>query len=283
MIKNNVKHILLKPHEIKSIYWISKIPEDLADNSVYTSILEVKDSFSSISRTEVYYTKNGRAMDINEASNLVSKFSEREEKEVFSDVSIKCSYENKEYYSDEDIEVNCNVKNFGTKNLRNFNFCLNSECFIDNLNIGESKTFTYIIKARESALFVVEDDKFIKKENLEFSIIKIPNIYISEISPSEVDYNTNAEISFFINSEFEVKNVVIFVDSIGEIKIGNLIGRKLVTLDINSRKLVSGLNLDINYEDLEGNKFSDKKSYPVIVKKIPLRAELWRSLKNFFN
>ena len=43
------------------------------------------------------------------------------------------------------------------------------------------KDFSYNIKAKEGALFLVENDEFIKEKNLRFDVIFVPEIYLTEI------------------------------------------------------------------------------------------------------
>ncbi len=276
-VEENVKNVLLKPKEVKSVYWISKIPEDLDKNYVYTSVLEVRDVFSSYSKGEVFYSENGRVIDLDEAKSFVSGIEQRDKKEILSEVIIDCDFEERDYYSQEEIDIICKTRNSGNVLLENLNFCIEGKCFMENLGIGETKEFSFKVNAKESTVFVVENNEFIKKENIEFSIVRSPTIYITELSPAEVNYNAETDVRFFINSDFEAKNVLVQMRGIGEITYNNLIGKKLVEFSVNSKKLVSGLNLKISYEDSTGKKYIDVKNYPIVVKNVPFYAR-WLGL-----
>ncbi len=276
-VDENVKTILLKPREIKTVYWISKVPTDLDDSYVYTSLLEVKDAFASSSKSEVFYVSDGEEIGFDEASLLITDFEVREEKEPLRDVNIVCSFEDRSYHSDEKIDILCKVRNNGNTQLGNLNFCLDETCFNDNLGIGEVKEFKYELNSKESALFVVESESFIEKENLKFSVIHTPNIYVTDLNPGLVDYGTDTEINFYLNSDFEARDVVIDITGIGEIRYDVLLGKEFVKFNVNSKRLTSGLNLAISYRDSEGKEYKDSKSYPIIVRNTPFYAK-WLAL-----
>ena len=190
-----------------------------------------------------------------------------------NDVVIKCNFENKKYYSDEFIDVICSVRNSGTLSLDDLNICLDESCVIDSLGIGESKKFDFRTQARENAIFSVESGQFFRKEALTFSIVYSPNIYVTELHPLEVEYNTNTDVSFFVNSDFEARNVIIEIEKAGTVSFPTLSGKKPVNFSINSKKLISGVNLHISYEDSIGKKYIENKNYPLVVKNVPFYAK----------
>ena len=278
-VEENIKNVLLKPKEVKSVYWISQIPKELDKNYVYSSVIEARDVFSSFDTVEVFYSEDGRYIEKNEADLFLNDIEKREEKEAFTDVDITCDFEDRTYYSEENIEILCNLRNSGNVFLEKLNICLDNECFNGDLGVSEEKDFGFTFKAKESVLFLVENDKFIKKENIKFSVIKSPTIYVTDLSPSELNYGIETDVRFFLNSDFEVRNVLIDIDGIGEIKYDLLNGKKLVEFTTRSGKLISGLNLRISYEDSIGKKYNDIKNYPIVVKNVPFYA---RWLANFF-
>jgi len=279
-VDDNVQSVLLKPREIKSVYWITKVPDDLDDDFVYTSVLEVRDSFASFSRGEVLYSKDGSDLDFEEASLIVNKLVGREEKDFLMDVVISCEDDERSYYSDEEIDILCGVRNVGNVLLENLNFCLDSDCELGSLGIGESREFSYSVDAKENILYLVESNNFIRKENLRFDIINTPKIHVTDIVPSEVDYNVETDVNFFINSDFEAKNVFINVNNVFNIEYDSLVGKESVQFTINSKKLVSGLNLDISYEDSSGRRYDEMKSYPIVVKNVPFYARWLGALRD---
>jgi len=82
-------------------------------------------------------------------------------------------------------------------------------------------------------------------------------------------------VSFYVNSDFEAKDVVVEIVDIGKVEFDKLLGKKLVEFNINSKELVSGLNLRIRYEDSETNKYDEKRSYPLVVKNVPFYVRWW--------
>ncbi|MFH1592770.1 MAG: transglutaminase domain-containing protein [Candidatus Woesearchaeota archaeon] len=281
-IEDNSIAVLLAPREIRSVYWLAKVPDDLNEDFVYTSELEVKDSFNSIGRGKVFYAKTGEFFSEQEASEIIATLSERDEKEVFVDVEIDCDYLDKEYRSDESVGVDCDVFNRGTTRLDGVKICLDSDCSVEDFGVGEKKTFSYSVLVKESFLFIVEDDDFVKKKNLLLDVIKIPEVYVTGIHPSKVGYNVETEVTFDANSDFKAFDVVLDIKGVGDIEFEELEGKRPVQFTVNSQKIVSGLNMKISYKDEKGGKYLLEQTYPITVEDIPFFARLWARIKSWF-
>jgi len=277
-VENNVKHILLKPKEITSVYFIGKVPEKLDEKLRYTSVLEVIDSFLSLSKNEVFYSTDGRKIDLTEAGRIVYDLEKRETKEVFRDVSIQCEFEKRAYTSDETIAIVCTVVNVGTIHLENLHICLDAQCIYDSLGIGEGKEFSFSLPAKESALFLVENEDFIKEENVKFSVVYVPHVYLSDIHPVRVDYNVEMTMSFYVHSDFEVRDVHLTIDDMSEISLDSLQGKQFIEFTTNSKKFVSGLNVKMRYKDVWGREYYDEKTYPILITRVPFYVRWWYSL-----
>jgi len=282
-VRDNTQTILLAPDEIRSVFWLAKISEDLDEDFVYTSELEAKDSFGSKSRGKVFFAKNGEKLSEQEAIRIVESLMGRDDKELFVDIDVKCDYMDKEYRSNEKIAIGCYIMNKGTIFLENVKVCLDNDCKFLDAGRGERKNFSYSINAKEGIIFTVENEEFIKKINLNFNIVKIPEIYITDVVPNKVVYNTQTDVNFDVNSDFMAYNVVLDVNSLGVIKFGEIEGKKPVQFNINSKKLVSGLNIKISYEDGQGNKYSIEKTYPITVENVPWFVKYIGRIKDFFN
>ena len=281
-VRDNTQTILLAPNEIRSVFWLAKIPEDLDKDFVYTSELEARDSFGSKSRGKVFFAKNGEKLSEQEAIRIVESLMERDDKKLFVEIDAKCDYMDKEYRSNEKIAIDCYVMNKGTIFLENVKVCLDNDCKFLDIGIGERKNFSYFANAKEGMMFSVENDEFIKKINLDFNVIKIPEIYITDVIPNKVVYNTQTDVNFDINSDFKAYNVVLDINGMGLIKFDEMEGKKPVQFNINSKRLVSGLNIKISYEDEKGNKYNIKKTYPITVETVPWFVKIVDKIKGLF-
>ena len=193
-----------------------------------------------------------------------------------------CAFDNKGYYSDEVISLSCKITNIGTVFLSDLSICLDLDCIHTNIGIGETKTFNYNIAAREQALFIVENENFIKKENLKFTVYYIPDIYVTSLEPSSIDYDVDADVQFFLQSDVEVYDVNVNINDLWNVNYENLSGKEFVTFNANSRDLISGLNLEFTFKDSTGKEYQEEKNYPLIVKNIPFYAKFWSLISDLF-
>ena len=281
-VEDNSLAVLLAPNEVRSVFWISKVPDDLDEKFVYTSELEVKDSFNSVARGKIFYAKTGDFFSEEEVLDITDSLSKRNEKEPFVDVDVDCSYEERGYRSDERVKINCEVFNRGTSFIANVNVCLDNDCTLESFGIGERKSFEYELFARDSFIFVVENENFVKKETLELDVIKVPEIYITDIFPENVGYDVETEVTFDVNSDFKAKDVVLDIENIGIIEFIELEGKKPVQFSVNSKRLVSGLKIKIKYKDEGEEGYFIERVYPLIVEDVPFFARFWNKVRSWF-
>jgi len=281
-VPDNTIAVLLGPRETRSVFWLARVPDNLDKDFIYTSELEVKDSFNARGRNKVFYANTGDSFAENEARELIDSLQGRDEKKLFINADVSCTFIEREYRTDEVINLDCVAINRGTVLLSDVRVCLDTNCSIASLGIGESKHFYYSLIAKESVIFLIENEDLVRKSTYKFNTIKIPEVYLTDILPAKVPYGTNTEVSFDLHSDYKANNVVLRIPSVGQIDIGDLEGKKPVAFEINSKKLVSGLNVAMDYKDENGNLYNLEKRYPIVVENVPFFARTWNYFKNLF-
>ncbi|MEK6881727.1 MAG: hypothetical protein AABY22_19065, partial [Nanoarchaeota archaeon] len=268
LIEKNFKEVLLKPKESKSYYFIGKLQSNLSQDYEYTGTIDSKESFGSTSFSNILIRKEYPVFSLKNVKESIDRLNDRESKNISQSLNLNCSTEKKVYYSDEEIQINCNVKNNGNSFLFNVNVCFKNKCETTDLRINEDKNFKFAAINQEKIAVFAETREIVARKDLSIEIIEIPDLFISGLSPSSVNYDDNVNLSFTLNSEFKAYNVTIRVnDVVYDIKY--VYGEKDVTLKIKGKDLVYGLKIDAEYYDERGNKYTKEFNFDVNVEKIP--------------
>ena len=117
--EKNVRRILLRPREEKTIYWIAKLPENIDSNYEYKTLLEVQDSFHTAATEEISYSMGKEVISKSAAESLVKSLNIEEEKTYSKEISLTCITPKSYIYTYENIIATCSLKNKGTAILNN--------------------------------------------------------------------------------------------------------------------------------------------------------------------
>ncbi len=280
-ILSREKHILLKPKEIKKIFFIIETPENLDNGFVYTSKIEVKDSFNNLVSEDIKFGQEYGIYTLEEAQTKISQLTKEEEKVYSANVKIECSKDKSFYYKYEDINLSCIAGNVGNVNLEDLDLCYNNKCSKIDLSIAEDKRFEINLKAHEiNKEFVinVENKDVSKSLFLDLNILKQPNLTIKNLNyPKTASYNDRYKITFsLVNSDSEAKNVLI---KLGENKVFDLEivkGSNDFNIDFKGKSFYNKkLNLLINYQDKNDKSYSLIQPIDIQVINVPVYIEYW--------
>ena len=266
---DNSKIVLLKPKEAKTVYWLMKLPGDLEKDLLYSSIIEVRETFGDKDVTSIAYSNDGKYYNLDDISNVVRGIEEEENKEFFFDLYIECDEDNNEYKTGEKVKIKCGFKNGGNTKLNGIKICFNNECALENFDINEKKEYFKEIDAIDSVIVTAGNNELIRKKVLKLNYIKIPKLLITKVRPEKVDYNVNTEVIFSLSSSIKAYNIEIDIKGYKSLYIDELDGEKEISLNINSKNLMNGLRMDIKYKDEKGNEYSYDWNYPFVVEKVP--------------
>jgi len=263
--ENFIKDILLKPKEKKSVFWITKLTEDLEGNFIYTFPFTISTLRNFTKSLSFISTEDDFVYSFEEINEILLQKREEVEKVYSKDVNIDCNVEKKEFYSYEDNLLRCSIKNIGNVFFEKMNLCLKEECKKFDLGISQEKSFNFTIEnyeeGKQDITLNLKNADVSKAEYIEVNVLDAPKISIEEIeSPTEVSYEDEFKVSFLLSkvSSSNPKNVEIalsennfgktwIVKDLSEDRrfIINLLGKDL-------KKGLNEFNILIEYEDGNG-------------------------------
>ncbi|MBU2634043.1 MAG: transglutaminase-like domain-containing protein [Nanoarchaeota archaeon] len=216
LLEDNRQDVLLKPGEEKSIFWILQVPYDLQEGYVYTSTIEVVDSFDAIDSGSLQYASDYDYYSLEEAENKLEELSQEEEKNYLSDLSINCQTSKETFYTYEEGVLLCNIENTGNMNLDGLQVCFLSDCQTINLAITGSQNVEFPFKLEESNQeysVTVSNADITQHGYVDIEVRKSPNLRIENLDyPNDISYKDEGEIKFNLKSDSKAYGVLIKVN-----------------------------------------------------------------------
>ncbi len=279
-IENKEEVILLKPFQVKNLFFIIEIPEDLEINYVYTSSVEVSDNFQNSDSEEIKFGEQYDVVSFEEANSKILKLQEEDEKIYSANIETECSKDKEFYYKYENIYLSCNFKNIGNVILDNLDLCYLDQCEKVNLDIGEEMHLDIDLKATDvekELLIELDNENVAKNVFFDLNILKDPNLTITSIDyPENVDYSGDYKISFVLNSDSEIKDVVIKLGDDKVFDIPSLKDSNDFSIDFKGDKFYNKeQDLSISYKDLNDNPYSINQEININVNNIPFYVKYY--------
>src|SRR3989338_2084043 len=206
----NKRSVSLEPNSEKDVYFILKTP--IGDEQyVYTSQIEVKDSFGRSSSDILEYASNYEAHTLEQAESIAGRLDESDS--LTSLILLECNSDKEEYYEYETGEFNCVIKNSGENKLEDLDVCLNKDCQVLSLNANEKAELNFVRANVTQDLFIVAKNKDVVRYSYpEFNFLKLPKVEIKDIEVSQpLSYDELGNISFLIRPDSPVYNVKVMV------------------------------------------------------------------------
>ena len=278
--------VSLKPKSQKDVYFIIEIPEGEKE-FVYTSTIEVKDSFGRLDQDILKYSANFEPYTLEQAESRVERLEENGKDTSL--LLLECISDKDEYYEYEQGEFTCKVENDGSRKISNLQVCLEKDCRYLDLGVSQEKELKFLKDGIAEDIFVVaKSSDFVKYSYPDFKFLKIPNIEIKDIEISKpLKYDEIGNLSFFIQPDTIVYNAVINVgNNIGELEIKEFDTGQTIILPFYAFNLKVGSNdvdIKITYEDKNGNKYETIATVNINIEDVNLFkkiALLFRRLVN---
>ncbi len=281
VIESSKKNILLIPNEIRKVYWIVRLTEDLKRNYIYTLPVSVYD-ISNISSTSSFKSKFGDLMFSKSAIDdiLADKIDEKL-KTYSRRVDLKCNSDKDNYYIDETVIVNCSIKNTGNIFLNNIKICLENDCKILNLGISQERNIDFLTKpkgiGKKETIVIAKSDRLSKISYLTYNTLDYPDAGIINLTyPIEISFNKNYSISFILNKlSYSIpKNVEIILlqnDFSEKWTLTSLDSNRIFNINLNSRVLHEGGNdfkIIVKYEDNNNKKYETRRYFSITLAKL---------------
>jgi transglutaminase-like putative cysteine protease len=272
VLNNTRQEVLLKPRETKYFSYIIPLGDDSDPGFIYTSVIEIKTIFNEIYNTTIRYGRDFAEYDLERAQKYIDEFVVVSEDDYNKQVRVEC--EEKVFYVDEEIKLNCNVENRGNFIFNSIGVCLRNNCEYIHLRIKEDKDITFepSLALGENILKLRIEEKDIDYDkDIVLKLLEEPKFEISKIEyPEVVNYEDNYEIDLKIDTE-DVKNltvkvdrkIILELDKINEIE--NIIIPFQGGFFYDNKK-----ELEIDYWDSRGESHSEKIVLELYVDNIPL-------------
>jgi len=284
LTEDNVKQILLAPHEEKSLYWVVEIPS--ADkNYIYTTVVEAKSMYGETASKSIKYSDKFESYSESWANAILSGNEEREDKEILYDVDIDCLPDKEIYYAGDEAKISCDLESY-VDSATNLDLCFQDKC--EKINVGsnqkKSKTESFLVAESIRIPIVLESENKVKYEYVNLNVIPIPEVFVSNPDPSEIDYHDVVDINFDLSSNTNIKDLVIHFD-FGERQYDsfNKDETRTITVHTIGRQLMDDLKFEISYKDELGKEYSEQKALHINVNNIPWYGEFLNWLSRLFN
>ncbi len=277
---SNIKNLLLKPGEIKRIFWITKIPDYAKENYVYTSSIEIENQFHKKVNTNITYSKNLDIVTLDKANELISKNQYKEEARIVSKtLSLNCISPDIAL-SYEDVRVKCEIKN--NNKLKNIFICLKQECKNIDLEDNAKENLEFLVKLNPGAQSLVvtanSDDISVSDVNSIY-IIENPGLQISNaVYPNPTSYLDKFNFTIILTTSIPVKDVQINIDDNPIMKLDSVIDTKQIIIFTSGKDLYNHnnklINIKIDYKDLNDKIYNTKYDYALTVLDVPWYIKL---------
>ena len=281
LTESNSKTLALEPYEEKDIFWIAKIPKAEPKKS-YQTKLEIKDLFGSEAESNIIYSHDLSLFTKQEAESLIDYLTP--ENSYSSLLISSCTKDKEFYYNFEDLILVCTFENIANQSLKDLKICF-KDCQSISLKTSEKKSITFKLNAADvptNKILSVESQDLILNKYIPLNIYS-PEIKITDINTQSVlDYTESTEISFAITAETELKNINLNINNQNILFLEKLEGVESIKLSTSGKSLLSGVNIEITYEDGYGNKYTTKKIKEIEIVNAPIYAVIIDFLKQLF-
>ncbi|MBS3122856.1 transglutaminase domain-containing protein [Candidatus Woesearchaeota archaeon] len=292
IIDPTTKNILLKPLEEKSVFWRLKVSDKLAKMNIYTFPIITYTDFNESASINLV-SQNGEVVfssqDIQTQLSILTE--NTEEAKVYSKkVDITCSPKKQGkqgYYTDEEIIINCNLKNNGNTNIDSLNVCTNGECKNIELKISQQKDVSFIkknLKEGQYELLITAKNKDISKvSKINFIVEEKPKLRINDIIyPKEAAFSEPVLIQFtvFKDTKSVPNNVSVkmFYNFGSEVwVIDRFLENREFTITIPSYQLAAKANnfkISVDYYDQNNIKYNTDKEFTINIKELTIKEKM---------
>lgn len=285
----NVKRILLRPFEEKTVYWIAKVPENLESDYEYKSLLEVQDTFHTKASGEIRYTLNSPIISKNTAESLVTSLDIEEEKTYSKDVSLDCSIPKSYIYIYEEISSTCLIKNKGTMPLAGISVCFKEDCQNTDLGLGETKSFSFSIKnlpvSTTKLKFSAKNDELEINDYVGLNVLNTPELEVMNFEPPiTLDYNEAKNLEFTLSAKAPIKNLVIKLNGNEIYQFEEFVSPQNIIISSSGKEFAVDDEIKLYFGFYDENKkfYSKTDNYPIQINNSPFYIRMIKGIKNLF-
>lgn len=278
-IDETKKDILLKPKEVKRIYWVIKVDEDLRKSYIYTFPISI---FSQSGEETEHFFKSQQNDEII-SLRVANAYIDKEVKEIKLS-NVFCDASKDVVYPDEKFDVICTFTDSAPAKLT---LCIREECkevskndAIITLSLDKPGFQTLVARANSKGF---TDNAFFSINVVDSAVVNIENIQI----PEKIGFDETADLKFnLVNAgsglptnlnikiEHPAFNKQWKMDVLPEKQEFNL---EFMGSDLKSKDNL--IKITVDYNDGKGEKFSSSEE--IYIELIDLT--LFQKVQLFFN
>ena len=285
VLEDNSKLLLLPPGGKQSVFYVIPTPGDVDENLLYTSELEVVNSFNDKASALLKYAAiYDTEITLEQAEKKISSLGNGNGGPVsLTCISLKDVY----YLYEQDGRITCSVQNTGTKQIDSLELCFRDLCKTFSLPLsGEEKfEFAFDLEEQMNELAVhLQGDDLSQYSYIPLKILDKPSLTLDDLEiPSRLSYKDEGEIIFNLRSGTKVNDLVISIE-----------GDTLFTLDsfinVHSFKIPFQGSffykreplLTITYTDANGQMYEVEQALEIEITDAPWYAGIIAFFRNLF-
>ncbi|MDP3728956.1 MAG: transglutaminase-like domain-containing protein [bacterium] len=277
VIGKNTKSVLLEPKEEKNVFWVIQVPEDVDPLYLYTTSIEVQTMFGGSAETSFDYASIYETESLEDAEEIISSLTVDEDKPYLDDVSLDCSLDKEQYYSEENAVLICSLEG----ELSDVDVCFEEAC----LAAEEKVKWTIALEDYQSQRLLVRAERNDEARYAYFDlhIIEIPNLRVEDISFKEIDFYENEEIDFTLVTDSAIKDLLLTVENVGIFSLSSLEGQRTISTKVSGKAFAEGeIIFHMTYTDALGTSYDMEQREKIIVRNVPWYYEFWLSFLSLF-
>lgn len=282
------QNVLLRPYEEQSIYWIlhlKDLPSDYSYNLpfvMYSYANQTVGTFLVADQQNPTYDKVAIEQMVAQKQKIANRVYKTR-------LLMECTPRYKEFYPDENIEVDCFVMNTGNAALSNVYICHESTC--QNIDLGVAKKAKTSFSGPNtgeghSLLFTAKASQISANDTVNTVVVDKPKISIGDIEyPSTVSFDQDYFIKFGIGKESadSPRQVLVILNSeelakSWDFKVLN--ATEDLVAEMKGRTLRDGQNplkIFVSYYDGHGRRYETEKSMIIQLEHVSIadRIIMW--------
>ncbi|MBI2545696.1 transglutaminase domain-containing protein [Candidatus Woesearchaeota archaeon] len=263
------QQVVLKPKETRALFWLVQVP-GLDEKYIYTFPFRVSTVKNESGKSMFEASGRGQYNSREEMEAIIQARQQQDAKVYATKFDFKCSIQKAEFYSDEQAQVACSIRNKGTSSV-NAKACLQQDCRPVALSINQQQDVAFPFKAapgNKQIPVTLSYNGGSESVLIPVNVLDLPRIDIKDLRyPEQVRYADEFELVFVIDksSASNPKNAELLIDGPmhRKVELGPLDRSVQYRINVRGRDLKEGNNtitLSIGYQDSRGKEYSTSES-----------------------
>ena len=184
------RYILLKPNEEKDVFWRVKVSDKLFNNNIYTLPILVYTDFNETSLVNLKSKLGDVKLSQKDVQELLDALTQEELKVYSKKINLECKADSDIYYTEENVKINCSIKNNGNTNIKEIDVCLDDDCKKIELKISQERQIVFTQTNIEPKVYekviTAKNNEISKTDSVNFVVDEKPSLKITETSIPEI-------------------------------------------------------------------------------------------------